>query len=523
MASLTNSTTILLSSSDEEDLTMEMFGTDITKLNIEDQSESSDANSSDEEHDEDKKTPAYIYNMNEKQRNNVKEINNSAGDWKINGMKFRNKTLELFLESIGLSFFLQSLLDANILSTQNFIDMGTDRTVQFLETIGATDNDIHKLTTVLFSNRIESNSNNDINVNNNNKKKEENDNSNNNNDNNNNIIIPDGIVKKSKKNSIIADYDKNECLIFLKKHIPPTLKLNYDEIEKNNVNGKDLLNALTSTRELIDVFGLNTCSKRVEFETLIRNNSDEISMPTSSFGTLYSTLYLKKIAPLYDLHMGCENMAPYLYSMVRFLKVQRILEVGAGYTSIFLLQALYDNKKEIDNYVELNRLGECKVSNQPYCVEDKLNKLQDVKSVLHCVDHMGHEHTTADRVLEIANDLGIDKHLQLHDIDFWDFDLQNNDNKIDFIWLDFAAGKKLSKVFERWWDRLKDGGFILCHSTLTNSMTRDWLEQMRRRENNKWIYETISFLEPHKYFQNSFSMFQKRENNYKEEILTRYP
>ena len=93
MASLTNSTTILLSSSDEEDLTMEMFGTDITKLNIEDQSESSDANSSDEEHDEDKKTPAYIYNMSEKQRNKVKEINNSAGDWKINGMKFRNKTL----------------------------------------------------------------------------------------------------------------------------------------------------------------------------------------------------------------------------------------------------------------------------------------------------------------------------------------------------------------------------------------------------------------------------------------------
>ena len=85
-------------------------------------------------------------------------------------MKFRNKTLELFLESIGLSFFTV-LLDANILSTQNFIDMGTDRTVQLLEATMPTDNDIHKLTTVLFSNRIESNSNNDINVNNSNNKK----------------------------------------------------------------------------------------------------------------------------------------------------------------------------------------------------------------------------------------------------------------------------------------------------------------------------------------------------------------
>eukprot|EP00943_MAST-04B_sp_MAST-4B-sp1_P001148 g1148.t1 len=494
-------------STDEE---AELFGININNLNIEDISGSSDA-STGEENDNGifEAMAGETSNQNnfnvQKSIPRSNEINHNAGDWKMNGIKFRSKPLELFLESIGLSFFLQSLLDANILTTQNFLDLGKENATHLLETIGATDNDVHKIITVLFLNDTNISHQSDAN------KKH--------------VVEQQKIETKQRK--LLINYDKTECLIFLKEHIPASLGLNYSEIEKNNVNGEDLNNALSSTRELIDIFGLDTCSKRVKFERIIRNNNGSISMPNSSSGTLYSSWYLKTVAPLYDLHMGCENMAPFLYSLVRFLKVQKILEVGAGYTSIFLLQALYDNQQEIGNYVKLIKSGQCKVGNQPYCVDEKLNNIHGRTSILHCVDHMGHEHTTADRVLEIAKDLGIDSHLQLHNIDFWDFELQDDqhdeDQKIELIWLDFAAGKKLSQVLNRWWHRLKNGGYILCHSTLTNSMTREWLEQMRSRENNKWAYETISFLEPHKYFQNSFSMFQKRENNYQEDILTRYP
>jgi predicted O-methyltransferase YrrM len=494
-------------STDEE---TELFGININNLNIEDISDSSDA-STREENDNKifEATAGGTSNENnfnvQKPITRTNEINHNAGDWKMNGIKCRSKPLELFLESIGLSFFLQSLLDANILTTQNFLDLGMENTTNLLETIGATDNDVHKIITVLFLN--------DTNISNQSDESE------------NHVIEQEKI--ETKQRELLINYDKAECLYFLKERIPASLGLNYSEIEKNNVNGEDLYNALSSTREMIDIFGLDTCAKRVKFERIIRNNNGNVSMPNSSSGTLYSSWYLKTVAPLYDLHMGCENMAPLLYSLVRFLKVQNILEVGAGYTSIFLLQALYDNQQEIGNYAKLIKSGQCKVGNQPYCVDGKLNKIHEKKSILHCVDHMGHEHTTADHVLQIAKDLGIDSHLQLHNIDFWDFELQDDQNdedqKIELIWLDFAAGKKLSKVLNRWWHRLKNGGYILCHSTLTNSMTREWLEQMRSRENNKWVYETISFLEPHKYFQNSFSMFQKRENNYKEDILTRYP
>ena len=37
------------------------------------------------------------------------------------------------------------------------------------------------------------------------------------------------------------------------------------------------------------------------------------------------------------------NQGPMLYALVKFIKPGRVLEVGAGYTSLWLLQALRDN------------------------------------------------------------------------------------------------------------------------------------------------------------------------------------
>lgn len=55
---------------------------------------------------------------------------------------------------------------------------------------------------------------------------------------------------------------------------------------------------------------------------------------------MYNPAFIEAIEPLYDMHMGAENMGPMLYSLVRFTKPTTVLEVGAGYTSIFLLQVI---------------------------------------------------------------------------------------------------------------------------------------------------------------------------------------
>lgn len=387
--------TPMLDPDSDEDVSEELFGTNINLLNTDD---ASDSEASGEEGDGTSASarPGHISDGTKSQVvADIVELNRSAGDWKVNGFKCRKKPMEVFLHSLGLSFLLQSLLEANVYSTQAFLDIGQEATSALLESIGATDNDIHKFNTVLFTNENQ---------------------------------VGQGkphIKDTADKIKPIISFSEQECLKFLQENIPVALKLDYEKIKENHVTGKDLLSALESTRELVEVFGLDSCSKRVEFEKAVRlTQSSGLSMPSNSTGSVYSALYLERVRPLYDLHMGCENMAPQLYSMVRFLKVQNILEVGAGYTSIFLLQALHDNQLEIENLAKLNRAGQCSIDKQPYCVGQKLEEIHKRKSILHCVDHMGHAHTTANKVLEIAKDLNIDSHLQLHDIDFWEFDLQ---------------------------------------------------------------------------------------------------
>ena len=43
--------------------------------------------------------------------------------------------------------------------------------------------------------------------------------------------------------------------------------------------------------------------------------------------------------------LGTENVAPFLRSMVQMLRPNRVLEIGAGYTTPFLLEALVNNER----------------------------------------------------------------------------------------------------------------------------------------------------------------------------------
>ena len=47
-------------------------------------------------------------------------------------------------------------------------------------------------------------------------------------------------------------------------------------------------------------------------------------------GGVYDQEFLSAVQPLYDMHMGVENMGPLLYSLIRFHKPRHVLEVGAG-------------------------------------------------------------------------------------------------------------------------------------------------------------------------------------------------
>ena len=47
--------------------------------------------------------------------------------------------------------------------------------------------------------------------------------------------------------------------------------------------------------------------------------------------------------------MGTEVVAPFLRSMVQLLRPNRVLEIGSGYTTPFLLEALVNNERVYDD------------------------------------------------------------------------------------------------------------------------------------------------------------------------------
>ena len=154
---------------------------------------------------------------------------------------------------------------------------------------------------------------------------------------------------------------------------------------------------------------------------------------------------------------------------------------------------------------------------------------------------------------------------------------------LDMLWLDFGlgSGPRIEAFLDAWWPRLRHGGLLLMHSTLTNAVTRAWLEKQRdrarpggggtlepppaappppgpaqpvlasihedgedlapsdghggtagghnlaavppRASRHLCAFESISLLEPHKMYQNACSIFQKRDGGWSEPVLTSYP
>eukprot|EP00967_Tisochrysis_lutea_P141139 scaffold258906_cov31-Tisochrysis_lutea.AAC.1 len=257
-------------------------------------------------------------------------------------------------------------------------------------------------------------------------------------------------------------------------------------------------------------------------------------------------------------------------------------QVGAGYTSLWLLQALSDNVDELarcaaaverDGYLVGSPPNQAEwllpthqKQQRSSCGESDADAIDQSPGAyggwagmghptLHTIDSLSHEHTTAHAVCKIAGDLGLTPFLDLIKADAYalpsdkGFGVDTSSEFVDALWLDFGvgAGARLGPFLETWWPRIRPGGFLLVHSTLTNAVTRKWLDGVRTQRHGeaamageetnlsdpntqaaavqaiKGVIETISFREPHKKWQNSISIFQKRSSGWAEPLLTTFP
>lgn len=279
------------------------------------------------------------------------------------------------------------------------------------------------------------------------------------------------------------------------------------------------------------------------FETIANNESESLSNEENvlfqhddavrdvflNASPMFSSTFLHHVWPLYNPHMGVENAGPLLYSLVRFTKVRNVVEVGAGYTTLYLLQALKDNDDEMRRVVNLNTEGKLRLLDYPFGSSrlDEWTSSASSSSLL-CIDNCEHQRETASSVVHVARALDLDRYLQFLKGDAFDaLETQFSQEMIDMIWCDFGVGARMAEYISKVWRNIRPGGFLVCHSTLTNARTRTWLEGVRQRAGvdvtgiPEEEYAELSLLEPHKQFQNSMTILQKRAR-FEEPIYSEY-
>jgi len=227
--------------------------------------------------------------------------------------------------------------------------------------------------------------------------------------------------------------------------------------------------------------------------------------------------------------MGVENLGPLLYSFVRFTKKRRIVEIGAGYTTPWILQALADNDAEMRRIQALKDQGKARLLDYPWVNDKEVDKCGEEPAVLKCIDNCQHQKETATGAVGVAQQLGLGPYLEFVEGDAFELMAPSclEPNSIDILWCDFGVGSRMKDFVSGAWKALRPGGFLLSHSTLTNQRTRDWLEAVRTRQSQAMTglplgeYVEVSLLEPHKHYQNSLSVLQKRKD-YSEPLYSEY-
>ena len=210
-----------------------------------------------------------------------------------------------------------------------------------------------------------------------------------------------------------------------------------------------------------------------------------------------------------------ENVGPFVYSAIKTIRPKTILEIGAGYTSIFFAQAL----KEIDeeNAFDVKLLDNSTPDTHWERRHRLLNKDYQFKSdsKLIIVDNFSKEkHDTARPVDNCIQKLNLDKYINFVEADGMNLqqinEMISNSLPLDFVFLDFGAGAALPILFKFYFERINNnGGYIMVHSTLTNAMHRLWLAELKLKYINDSNVEIMSFLEPNKIIQNSFTLIKK--------------
>lgn len=187
--------------------------------------------------------------------------------------------------------------------------------------------------------------------------------------------------------------------------------------------------------------------------------------------------------------MGTEVVAPFLRSMVQMVRPNRILEIGAGYTTPFLLEGLVNNEQVFND----GNLNSDYFENYTY--DPKLVVIDDMS--------LG----------DIKKKPGMNAMLQSPYIEFVEGLFQNQAKAIykkygefDFVWFDCGGSEDYKKFLEEYWFICSD--YIFFHYTYSDGVPNQNLKAILSTIANEPF--RIDIIEPHKLRQGSITIIKKK-------------
>jgi predicted O-methyltransferase YrrM len=254
--------------------------------------------------------------------------------------------------------------------------------------------------------------------------------------------------------------------------------------------------------------------------------------------------FAEKVRPLYVPTMGTERIAPLLYALTRFSRAENVLEIGAGYTTLFLLKALADNaadraresaalaqrSPETEGAPRFDEAFSAKLRGEPPEGAPLLLPSyyeRPYRPLLHTIDLLSHPKTSAGEVERVATELGLRPNLRFHAGDFRDYApaLAKEGLRFDLLWLDAGGYQNYMTLLRDYWKLISpDGGLLLIHSTMTNLEGQLFLKKMKLDQATRAFadYELVSLVEPHKRKQNSVTLIRITSES-PDRIYTRRP
>jgi len=241
-------------------------------------------------------------------------------------------------------------------------------------------------------------------------------------------------------------------------------------------------------------------------------------------GMPFDVEFLHAVETLRVPQMGTENVGPLLYALVRSTRPRSVLEMGLGYTSPFLARALADNRAEwaADKAVVDGAAGDGRetVLWPPYFEAPYAPRL-------HAIDDFAMDGSSAPRVLEVLEGLGLSEIVTVYKGDFrgQGRSLDRAAYPLDFIWMDCGGPPEYVAFFEEYWPLVNpSGGILVLHYTyynvtatidgadVTKLLPTPVVNEIKKQlvlAGGQGRYEMMSLVEPWKHRQGSVTMIRR--------------